>query len=92
MSMVTAGLISGGLSIVSGIFGASAANKRRQQAAHAKRVATRKLAALESSRQEVTNPYASSKDLSSTMSNPYAQLIPIQPPPAHRSNIRLGLL
>tara|TARA_R110001632_G_scaffold9990_2_gene37659 strand:+ start:3177 stop:3920 length:744 start_codon:yes stop_codon:yes gene_type:complete len=72
--MVTAGLISGGLSIVSGIFGASAANKRRQQAAHAKRVATRKLAALENSRQEVTNPYANSKDLSSTMSNPYAQL------------------
>jgi len=74
MSMITAGLISGGMSIVSGIFGASAANKRRQQAAHRKRVAQRKLDELEKNRQEITNPYAGVDDLSSTMSNPYAQL------------------
>lgn len=74
MSMVTAGLISGGLSIVSGIFGASAANKRKQQAAHAKRVATRKLEYLEDNRQEIINPFAGATDLSSMVQNPFENL------------------
>jgi hypothetical protein len=72
--MVTAGLMSGGLSIVSGIFGASAANKRRQQAAHERRVASRKLQKLEDNRQEIINPYEGSTDLSSMIQNPFDNL------------------
>ena len=51
------------------------AARRAEEAARDERKRLQdKLTSLESSRQEITNPYASSKDLSSTMSNPYAQL------------------
>jgi phosphoribosylformylglycinamidine (FGAM) synthase-like enzyme len=74
MSMVTAGLISGGLSIVSGIFGASAASKRESAARKEKQIAQKKLTFLENNRQEIINPYEGIKDLSGFINNPMANL------------------
>ena len=74
MTMVTAGLISGGLSIVSGIFGASAASKRESAARKEKQIAQKKLTFLENNRQEIINPYEGVKDLSGLISNPMANL------------------
>tara|TARA_R110002153_G_scaffold69002_1_gene182899 strand:- start:2 stop:703 length:702 start_codon:yes stop_codon:yes gene_type:complete len=74
MTMVTAGLITGGLSIVSGIFGMSAAKKREAAAARAKDAAQKKLTYLEDNRQEIINPYEGIKDLSGSITNPMANL------------------
>jgi hypothetical protein len=74
MGMATAGLISGALSIVSGIFGASAASKRESAARKEKEIAQRKLTFLENNRQEIINPYEGVKDLSGLISNPMANL------------------
>jgi hypothetical protein len=74
MGILTAGLISGGASIVSGIFGASAASKRAAAAAADKRDKERKLLSLENSRQEIINPYEGVTDLSSMVQNPYENL------------------
>ena len=74
MSMVTAGIITGGASIISGIFGASAASKRAKAAAADKRDKERKLLSLENSRQEIINPYEGVTDLSSMVQNPYENL------------------
>jgi hypothetical protein len=74
MTMATAGLISGALSIVSGIFGASAASKRESAARKEKQIAQRKLTFLENNRQEIINPYEGVKDLSGLISNPMANL------------------
>jgi hypothetical protein len=81
MSMVTAGIISGGLSLVSGIFGASSAKRRARAAAREKRRLNAKLTSLENSRQAIINPYQGvsnlsnlAEDLSGGMSNPYASL------------------
>ena len=79
--MVTAGIISGGLSLASGIFGASSAKIRVRAAAREKRRLNAKLTSLENSRQAIINPYQGvsnlsnlAEDLSSGMSNPYASL------------------
>jgi hypothetical protein len=79
--MVTAGIISGGLSFVSGIFGASSAKRRARAAAREKRRLNAKLTSLENSRQAIINPYQGvsnlsnlAEDLSGGMSNPYASL------------------
>lgn len=49
--------------------------RRKAKAAAAKQRALQaKLTSLENSRQEIKNPYENSEDLSSSMSNPYAQL------------------
>lgn len=74
MSILTAGLISGGLSIVSGIFGASAASKRESAARKEKQIAQKKLTFLENNRQKIINPYEGVKDLSGLISNPMANL------------------
>ena len=74
MSMVTAGIITGGASIISGIFGASSASKRAKAAAADKRDKERKLLSLENSRQEIINPYEGVTDLSSMVQNPYENL------------------
>ena len=72
--IVAAGLISGGASIISGIFGASAASKRAAAAAADKRAKEAKLLSLENSRQEIINPYEGVTDLSSMVQNPYENL------------------
>ena len=74
MGILTAGLISGGASIISGIFGASAASRRAKAALADKRDKERKLLSLENSRQEIINPYEGVTDLSGMITNPYASL------------------
>ena len=63
-------VIGAGASIVSGIIGFGSARKARREA---KRL-QRKLNALEANRQEIINPYEGFENLTSTMSNPFANL------------------
>tara|TARA_R110001632_G_scaffold71364_1_gene165593 strand:+ start:5979 stop:6833 length:855 start_codon:yes stop_codon:yes gene_type:complete len=72
--MAAAALIGAGVQILGGLLGMGAARRAEEAARDERKRLQDKLTSLESSRQEITNPYASSKDLSSTMSNPYAQL------------------
>lgn len=81
MSMVVAGVIGGAASIAGGLFGASAAKKAAAAAAARKLALTKKLNHLETHRQKIINPYEDVKslaglatDLSSKMSNPFANL------------------
>tara|TARA_R100000951_G_scaffold40242_2_gene34130 strand:+ start:142 stop:801 length:660 start_codon:yes stop_codon:yes gene_type:complete len=67
-------IIGGALSIAGGIFGASAAKKRARQAANERRRLANKLDSLENNRQEIINPYEGVTDLSSMISNPFANL------------------
>jgi hypothetical protein len=69
--IITAGIIGGLGSIAGGIFGSSAA-KKREAAARKERIRLQgKLNSLEANRQEIVNPY---QDLSSMISNPFANL------------------
>jgi len=70
----TGAIIGGALSIVGGIFGASAAKKRAKEAADERRRLKGKLNSLEKNRQAIINPYAGIVDLSSMVSNPFANL------------------
>ena len=70
----TVALISGGISFVSGLFGASAAKKAERKAAAEKAAAQRTLDRLIADRQDVINPFEDVKDLSSMLSNPMANL------------------
>ena len=67
-------IIGGALSIAGGIFGASAAKKRARRAANERRRLANKLENLENNRQEIINPYEGVTDLSSMISNPFANL------------------
>lgn len=76
-----AAIIGGGLQLASGIFGASAAEKRKRELARQLKKAEQKLQILNSSRQRITNPYEDvmdmsslARDLSSTITNPFANL------------------
>jgi len=72
--IVAAGLISAGASIISGIFGASAAKKAERAAAKQRKAAEAKLRYLENNRQEIINPYENTTDLSGMLSNPMENL------------------
>lgn len=81
MSMVVAGCISGGASIITGIIGMGASKKAARKAAQEKAKLQSQLNSLENSRQAIINPYAEFKDvsglvtnLSGMISNPYANL------------------
>ena len=74
MALVTAALISGGLSFVSGLFGESSAKRAERKAAAEKAAAQRTLNRLIEDRQDVINPFEDVKDLSSMLSNPMANL------------------
>ena len=74
MSMVVAGVIGGVASIAGGLFGASAAKKKERAAARERARLQGKLNSLEANRQEIINPYAGVTDLSSMISNPFANL------------------
>ncbi len=70
-----------GLKVASGIFGSSAAKKRARALRRALKKETAKLNSLEASRQQITNPYsgvtdvsALATDLSSKVTNPFANL------------------
>tara|TARA_B110000967_G_C18642133_1_gene439053 strand:- start:31 stop:711 length:681 start_codon:yes stop_codon:yes gene_type:complete len=71
---LAAAIIGGGASIIGGIFGAASASKRAEKAAKEKRKLTKKLSDLEDNRQEIINPYEGIQDLSSIISNPFANL------------------
>lgn len=72
--VVGAALISGGIQAIGGLLGMGAAKKRARAAAAEKSRLQAKLASLESSRQEIINPYEDVKDLSSMVKNPYDSL------------------
>ena len=74
MALVTAALISGGISFVSGLFGESAAEKAEKKAADEKAVAQGTLDQLIADRQDVINPFEGISNLSSMLSNPMASL------------------
>lgn len=70
-----------GLKVASGIFGSSAAKRRARALRRAIKKETAKLNSLEASRQQITNPYsgvtdvsALATDLSSKVTNPFANL------------------
>jgi len=67
-------IIGGALSIAGGIFGSNAAKKRARAAARERRRLNNKLNNLEKNRQAIINPYEGVVDLSSMISNPFANL------------------
>ena len=67
-------IIGGALSIAGGIFGSNAAKKRAKAAARERRRLNSKLNNLEKNRQAIINPYEGVTDLSSMISNPFANL------------------
>ena len=79
--VVGAALISGGVQIIGSIFGSGRRRRAERQAQQEQARLQRKLSTLEASRQEITNPYSGvrdlsglARDLSSSLSNPYANL------------------
>ena len=81
MSMIAVAAIGGGLKLAGGIFGSRAAKKRARRLARQVRAENAKLNRLEGSRQQITNPYSGvrdmsslAKDLSSKVTNPFANL------------------
>ena len=81
MSMVVVGVIGAAGTIASGLIGMGAAKKIERSAAQNKARLGAELNQLESSRQAIINPYETTKDMSSlakdlsgTLSNPYANL------------------
>ena len=72
--MAAGAIIGGAVSIVGGIFGASRARREaRRREAQASALES-KLNNLEANRQEIIDPYANITDLSSMLSNPFANL------------------
>lgn len=81
LPLIAMAAISGGVQILGGLLGASAAKKAARNAAREKDRLQKELNSLESSRQAIINPYAGVKDisglatnLSGMVSNPYASL------------------
>ena len=72
--MAIGAIIGGVASIAGGLFGSSAAKRRAREAAREKRRLQKKLTELEDNRQEIINPYEGVQDLSSMISNPFANL------------------
>jgi len=79
--IVTGALISGGIQVIGGIFGAGAAKRKERAAAAEKEALGRKLNYLENNRQPITDPYAGitnlsglARDLSSQLTNNMANL------------------
>lgn len=79
--IVTAGIIGAGTQILGGLLGMGAAKKRERAAARERAGLQRKLNSLENSRQAIVNPAEGvsnlsglAQDLSSSLSNPFANL------------------
>jgi len=72
--MVVVGCIGAVGSIASGIIGMGAAKSAARDAAREKARLTAELTSLENSRQAIINPFETTKDLSSMLSNPFASL------------------
>ena len=69
--MAIGAIIGGVASIAGGLFGSSAAKRRARAARRERKRLQNKLNTLEANRQEIVNPY---QDLSSMISNPFANL------------------
>lgn len=79
--LAVAGIVQAGASILGGIFGGGKARRAERAAQREKIRLQNKLNSLENNRQQIINPYAQTKDLSglaedlsSQMTNPYANL------------------
>jgi len=73
--MVGLGAVIGGAgSIISSVIAGSAAREEQRRAAREKKRLEKKMAQLEADRQDVINPYAGIQDLSSMITNPFANL------------------
>jgi len=72
--MGAAAIIGGAASIVGGLFGGIGAGKAKRRAARERKRLKRKLTQLENNRQAIINPYEDVQDLSSYISNPFANL------------------
>ena len=72
--MPVGAIIGAGASIVGGLIGSSSAKKARRRAQAEARRLQAKLNGLERNRQEIINPYEGFENLTSTMSNPFANL------------------
>jgi DNA repair exonuclease SbcCD ATPase subunit len=79
--VVGAALISGGVQIIGSLFGSGRRRRAERKAQEDQAELQRKLSTLEANRQEITNPYSGvsnlsglAQDLSSSLSNPYANL------------------
>lgn len=71
MDPITIGLIGQG---IGSLFGAFGAGKRRRAAADLRRKQEREIARLEANRQDIIDPFSGIKDLSSMVTNPFANL------------------
>jgi len=67
-------VIGAGASIIGGLIGSSSAKKAKRKAQAEARKLQAKLDGLERNRQEIINPYEGFENLTSTMSNPFANL------------------
>ena len=67
-------VIGAGASIVGGLIGSSSAKKAKRRAQKQALKLQKKLSSLERNRQEIINPYEGFENLTSTMSNPFANL------------------
>ena len=74
MGVPAATIIGGGASIIGGLFGGIGAGKARRRAARERKRLQKKLNQLEKNRQAIINPYEGVQDLSSYISNPFANL------------------
>jgi hypothetical protein len=72
--MVVVGCVGAAASLASGLIGMGASRARERAAARARRRLTKELNRLENSRQAIVNPYENVKDLSSMITNPYANI------------------
>ena len=72
--MGAAAIIGGAASIVGGLFGGIGAGKAKRRAARERKRLKKKLTQLENNRQAIINPYEDLQDLSSYISNPFANL------------------
>jgi hypothetical protein len=72
--MALGAIIGGAGSIISSVIAGSAAKEEQRRAAKEKKRLQEKMAQLEADRQDVINPYAGIQDLSSMITNPFANL------------------
>jgi len=72
--MGAAAIIGGAASVVGGLFGGIGAGKAKRRAARERKRLQKKLTQLENNRQAIINPYEDVQDLSSYISNPFANL------------------
>ena len=72
--MPAAAIIGGAVSLIGGIFGSSRAKREARRRSNKANALEAKLNQLEANRQEITDPYDNITDLSSMLSNPFANL------------------